>query len=202
MAQARWMKPPPRGHPGSDVQRRDQANPTRRLRTPSPTFDHSSPPLLGPLYRRTNGGQSQTIRDKTGIKAPLLSRPISPFPRPPVYGETLFQSDPISQNVYPLQHVAMEQTRGLCAQWFRPPPVQRSGFYRLSKLRILPGGSVMPLAGRLVYSVCSTAALVLTSTSAGTWLISAHLLPGRCFGGVARVSPGFPEFMYALDGIG
>ena len=42
MAEAGWFKPTRRGHQGSGIQRRHQANQTRRLRSPSPTFGHSS----------------------------------------------------------------------------------------------------------------------------------------------------------------
>ena len=41
MAQARRNKPPRRGQSKRDIYRRDQANPTRRLITLSPTFGHS-----------------------------------------------------------------------------------------------------------------------------------------------------------------
>ncbi len=42
MAEAGWIKPPRRAHRRSAVQGRDQANQTRRLKSPSPTFGHSS----------------------------------------------------------------------------------------------------------------------------------------------------------------
>ena len=42
MAQTQWLKASRRGHSGSDVQGRNQANPTRRLINPSPTFGDSS----------------------------------------------------------------------------------------------------------------------------------------------------------------
>ena len=43
MAEAGWIKPTCRTHRRSAVQGRDQANQTRRLISPSPTFGHSSP---------------------------------------------------------------------------------------------------------------------------------------------------------------
>ena len=42
MAQAQWLKSSRRGHSGNEVQGRNQANPTRRLINPSPTFGDSS----------------------------------------------------------------------------------------------------------------------------------------------------------------
>ncbi len=49
------------------------------------------------------------------------------------------------------------------------------------------------------YSVCATTAFVFAPTAARAELVSAHLFPRRSFG---WLPPGFPEFVYALYGIG
>ncbi len=52
------------------------------------------------------------------------------------------------------------------------------------------------------YSVCAATAFVFASTAAGTWLIAPHFLPSRSSGEIGWFSPGLPEIVYALDGIG
>jgi outer membrane receptor for monomeric catechols len=66
MAEAGRIKPTRRTHRRSTVQGRDQANQTRRLIAPSPTFGHSSTHRAVTMYLRHGGATNEDIIKENG----------------------------------------------------------------------------------------------------------------------------------------